>query len=382
MRTFTWLVLCLGLLTVRSATGMEMEMAPPLAPPVAPMPQDSGAAAVPVDGPVDGAIVERAPANPEGDGDRESASNGDAGLGDTLCRCRDCRPGCFFAIDALFLARPTHVQFQPLVVDSDPPNPSRMTTSDLQFNTAPGMQLTLGLSVCEDAAWEIGYFGVQHASASATVEDRVNNNLSLPGNMGLQFPSDFARAAKIRADYDSTLHNGELNYVRTYDCFAFLAGVRYLELDEDFNLNSENTITGTSDYHVRTTNRLYGAQIGGRVAGGCGQIEYTITGKAGIYGNNARQSNHIDDLNNTFLVRDTLAHGGTAAMVGDLNFLATYRLSTHWAVRGGYNLLWIEGLALAPDQLDFNTDANAGTAINNHAGLFLHGANVGVEARW
>jgi hypothetical protein len=45
--------------------------------------------------------------------------------------------------------------------------------------------------------------------------------------------------------------------------------------------------------------------------------------------------------------------------------------------------MWIEGLALAPDQLDFNfAAADGGAQLNAGGGLLLHGANVGVEARW
>jgi hypothetical protein len=37
---------------------------------------------------------------------------------------------------------------------------------------------------------------------------------------------------------------------------------------------------------------------------------------------------------------------------------------------------------LAPTQFDFDTAAGAGTGINDNGGIFLHGANLGAEARW
>jgi len=40
------------------------------------------------------------------------------------------------------------------------------------------------------------------------------------------------------------------------------------------------------------------------------------------------------------------------------------------------------GLALAPDQFDFTTNANSGTQLVNSSGIFYHGANLGLEARW
>ena len=45
--------------------------------------------------------------------------------------------------------------------------------------------------------------------------------------------------------------------------------------------------------------------------------------------------------------------------------------------------MWIEGLALAPDQLDFNfATSPGGNQLQNGGAMFLHGVNVGLEARW
>ena len=49
----------------------------------------------------------------------------------------------------------------------------------------------------------------------------------------------------------------------------------------------------------------------------------------------------------------------------------------------GYSAIWIEGLALAPDQLDFNfATSPSGNQLHNGGGMLLHGVNVGLEARW
>jgi hypothetical protein len=52
-------------------------------------------------------------------------------------------------------------------------------------------------------------------------------------------------------------------------------------------------------------------------------------------------------------------------------------------LKAGYTLLAIEGLALAPDQLDFNFGASpSGNEIHTGGGMIFQGLNVGVEARW
>jgi hypothetical protein len=68
--------------------------------------------------------------------------------------------------------------------------------------------------------------------------------------------------------------------------------------------------------------------------------------------------------------------------IGDLNVNLSYRLSDTWRLRTGYNFLWLTGVALAPNQFDFGGTSTAGTGLNGGAGVFLHGANLGLEAAW
>ena len=68
--------------------------------------------------------------------------------------------------------------------------------------------------------------------------------------------------------------------------------------------------------------------------------------------------------------------------IGNLNATLVYRLTETWGLRAGYNLIWLTNATLAPTQWDFATAAGAGTGINDNGGLFLHGANLGLEARW
>ena len=45
-------------------------------------------------------------------------------------------------------------------------------------------------------------------------------------------------------------------------------------------------------------------------------------------------------------------------------------------------LAYISGVALAPNQWDFTDTTTSGTGVRGAGGLFLHGANLGLEARW
>jgi hypothetical protein len=53
------------------------------------------------------------------------------------------------------------------------------------------------------------------------------------------------------------------------------------------------------------------------------------------------------------------------------------------AVRGGYQLMWLEGVALAPEQIPVNNlIAPAIAAVDTSGGLFLDGATVGFVVQY
>ena len=69
-----------------------------------------------------------------------------------------------------------------------------------------------------------------------------------------------------------------------------------------------------------------------------------------------------------------------AAVAIELGFGADYRLRPGCVARIGYDLMWIPGVALAPDQVDF--DINAFPNLNNNATLFYHGLTMSLDFAW
>jgi hypothetical protein len=139
-----------------------------------------------------------------------------------------------------------------------------------------------------------------------------------------------------------------------------------------------------TSYVIDTDNDLYGAQGGGRIQSFNCNWGWEIIGKAGVYGNDGSQSqNNVDELGvNDVVVRNSAASDSTAAFVGELGFSGLARLTCNSSARFGYNVLWIEGLALAPDQLDFSDTPESGTYVANDGGTFMHGFNFGLEYGW
>ena len=172
--------------------------------------------------------------------------------------------------------------------------------------------------------------------------------------------------------------------------FTWFGGFRYFNLGEKLDISSQRTVAGAFEqgsYNIRTTNNLYGAQLGARMRQTQGRFEWEATGKAGVYGNDADQAQTVTDFPPggpaPFQLRNASSGQSGVAFIGEGNLTGRYRLTNVWNIRAGYNVIWIEGLALAPDQLDFNlAAAQGGRRLDNDGGLFLHGVNVGLEARW
>jgi hypothetical protein len=227
---------------------------------------------------------------------------------------------------------------------------------------------------------EAVYFGLNHWNTSGFVKG--NNDLKIPDTLGLA-TDDFFGANRMLVSYSSRIHNAELNYYHRIGCsfLELLAGFRYFNLSENFNIQTVDSDAQRSDYNVRTNNNLYGGQIGGRWRCQIGVLGLDFVGKAGVFGNDASQRTFVGDFNNSFTFRDSHTGRCQAAFIGELGLNATVRLTQHIFVRAGYNILWLEGIARAADQLDFTDTPTSGTAL--HAGSALvHGANVGMEVRW
>jgi hypothetical protein len=291
---------------------------------------------------------------------------------------------CYANFDAIFFTRDARIGNTPLVLlDMNGATQSNvlLSTSDLNFNYEVGPRLLLGHSFDPYNAFEASYFGIYNWQDKATING--NNNLNLPGDLGADNPLDFTDADQVRVTYDSVIHNAELNYVRTFGNLSWLAGFRYFNLQERFSLAFFDNQNDTGTYHISTYNNLFGGQIGGRVLENCcGNFSYDLTGKAGVYGNVIRESQNVTDFANFGTVRNTKADGGQVAFIGDVEFNASYQFSQCLSLRGGYQVYWVEGLALAPNQLDFTDTATSGTGLNKTGGLFMHGAHLGLQARW
>ncbi|MGI9516589.1 MAG: BBP7 family outer membrane beta-barrel protein [Pirellulaceae bacterium] len=282
----------------------------------------------------------------------------------------------YFTAELFMLTRTNRADPQSVVLDNPTLN-ELLSTSDLTFQYEPGLRTILGFSLGQCRYAELLYFGLHNWDDTQVVEG--NDNLRIPGNLALA-STDFLDADRIRVDYSGEVHNIEINYVASYP-LAFVGGFRYIIFNEFFGINSLDLDSGTSDYLINTTNDLIGGQLGLRYGHCCGCWTFDATGKVGAYYNNASQNQTVNDLDNGFNFRTARGDGSTTAWTVDLGANASILLTQSLALRGGYQAIWINRVALAPDQLDFTDTPTSGTGINISGSTLLHGFNIGLELR-
>ncbi len=100
--------------------------------------------------------------------------------------------------------------------------------------------------------------------------------------------------------------------------------------------------------------------------------------KAGVYSNSA------DNQLTSVLVAGDTSSATSTAFVGEVDFSASYQFSRHAAARGGYEVLWIDNVALAGDAAATTRQVAGGspTPINADGRLWYNGATVALDFTW
>lgn len=183
--------------------------------------------------------------------------------------------------------------------------------------------------------------------------------------------------------YTTSIQSVELNLRKNYtERISFLAGFRYLSLRDDLGASFFPPGGASwSTVHMVGINRMYGAQAGTDVIlldGGRWQIQ--CAAKAGIYGNGAESQGRLVTPQSSN-VSNSVSRGLTS-FVGDLSFSGVYAINDHWALRGGYQMLWLSGVALGSEQYATNAYTYAADASVAVGSLFMHGALASVQYSW
>ena len=287
----------------------------------------------------------------------------------------------------------------PLAIDSDTQLPV-ISADDLQFAMAPGMRVLYGRHGPGGLGWEVGYVGVYGMVADSVVSG--TGNLEIAPFLG-DGVTGLREATLAAAKYTSVFNSVEANVllmrqnwrperVSAYPHEAttriiswdWLAGFRWAGLTEAADVTMTRASGLADTYGVRTNNNLFGGQLGfrGRVDWGLWALDGWL--KAALAGTAAAQSQApiVDSVTG-----DPFRPGwaSTASDVGgifDIDLAVSRRINETWAVRVGWNSIWLTGVALATDQFDFANSGAPGSGIADGGTLWLNGVSLGVEGRW
>lgn len=286
--------------------------------------------------------------------------------------CCCCRPTWTASVGAIFLSRArrdtgTIIGPNPVV-----PGASFSRGNDFDFNTRRGIDVYLARRLANGDAIEGRYFGVDDISAT--------QQFNTPGNFigaGFVGPANIP----ITGTYTSQLNSAEINYRHQWtDRIALLGGFRYVRYNDSLSYGITTIARGVYAYD----NDLYGGQLGADIAllDPTNAFQINVIGKAGIYENNF-QGGNAGFLPPGNQVNQFGRGDDGSAFVGDLLIVGSYQVTCHMALRAGYQMLWLDNIALSGDnaavsQLNpgsLNTTTTRGEA-------FYHGAIAGVEFTW
>lgn len=314
-----------------------------------------------------------------------------------------------------------------------------MDSRSANFGIGGGYSITLGRYLGLDASnrddyFEFTYWGLNHwdAGAQARLKDRVDftvgGNTFQGGSLVSHYysptqpltisPTQNFNFADVQSlQYGSEVHNFEWNLrvkprgrpdrlvlhpdgrwereSRTgWEC-TYLLGIRYMSWDESFLYTSTGSILNggtmvsspTGSYRVFTNNDMAGIQFGGDIIYNTARWGYGFRTKICPATNFAQQSSYIKTTGGTTnpLAGSDMdialrADKNPISLIGDLGFLATYRLRPNFTVSAAYDFVWITGVALAPEQMQFvlNPTPKVGTTGN----VLLQGLSLQAEIDW
>lgn len=286
----------------------------------------------------------------------------------------------------------------PLLGDdlSDPTAAIFVTNQSFDFEYQPGFLIDAirhgDQFDTQIVAWGVTDLGDSYTQFSAAeANEFVAPNLIAVANTVMRF------------DYDSDLYNIELNMRRSlHDRAVFVVGARWIELTERLSVQGGDpslSVPVSEQFAVGTKNDLYGGHVGlDLLIVDSERIQITGFGRVGVFANYAEQStvNQIGviDPDTQPAGFSSDANTWTTSLAFEVGLTSSCQITDRIRILGGYRLMWLSQVALAPAQLGkndvFRTPANGdvgvgplgATGIDTGDGALFHGGHAAVELSW
>lgn len=249
-----------------------------------------------------------------------------------------------------------------------------------EFPFEPGFKVAMTYTT-HHSVWDLSYLWLKEWEKGCSKESPGALIFSVK-NPGIT--NDFNGADTGNAEYSSEFQNCELNYFRystpprmDYFSTAYLLGLRYMSLRESLDV-SFTKVENRSSYKVHVMNHIPAVQVGGLFAWNPTKtISWDLIGMVGVGFDVGEQKTFLGDLNNTVTVRDYEENGFSTPLVLEASLRLGYQPTSYLNVHVAYQLIYLNGVVLAPDQL---VKSNSPNHVYRKIGAPLyHGLTAGVS---
>lgn len=317
-----------------------------------------------------------------------------------------------FMIQSVYMSR---AQDSELILSSfgirgNAPPTVALSSDDIDFDFEPAYRVAGRFQLSAVKNVEAIYLGGLTWSENAFAVSNNNSLYSIFSDFGNTPFGGFEETDQAsRHDYrfDSELDSVEINLRKSWVSpnsstnGSWLIGVRYLKIDEELRYNTQvsahfdpiNMVPrgpASAQYDVFTRNDLVGVHVGSELVHCLSRgIQLSAEGKFGIFGNDVDQGSSL--VSNTLPNGVTQANDGESqfayALEGNLFFL--WQFHPLFKFRSGYEVLFVDGIALAQDNFNAQVLSQVSTfgfipqtPLFDNGEAFYHGFHLGLEFGW
>ncbi len=264
------------------------------------------------------------------------------------------------------------------------PNFEVLDTADLvnRMGFEPGFRVGAIYTENVERSYEANFLYLQ--SWHAQKEKEGHQTLSFPFTH-TGYTHDYHNASAAKAEYSMHFWDTELNFWRHFtpryvDYFSLsgIAGLRYFHWNEHFELTMHRP-PDKSDYAIRTKNNVFGVQLGLNLQINPTEwLSWELMAKVGGVANHAKQKTFLGDEDNTVRLRHFERQKWQISGFVDLSALIAFQFKDRLNLHAGYEMLFLSGLALAPEQISKKTGSDAGKRVYVDGDGMIHGLFAGV----
>jgi hypothetical protein len=170
----------------------------------------------------------------------------------------------------------------------------------------------------------------------------------------------------------------------------WMFGARYLEFNEEFNVDAVGGILDDSFWYTSVENHIVGPQLGVRLFHkGASRFMFNTEGRffAGYNSQNFKQTallgGKLNDVAAPLLWRG--AYSSAHEFKGEwtpgieVRLEMRYQMTRALSIRAGWTGMWLDGIARANNSVNYEVPAMGLLTADNRQSLFMHGLTLGVD---